>query len=217
MAEEWQHIDDPEQLAAADHLFAQPCNFVTSAAKPDQVPYSDLPEVAFVGRSNVGKSSLINALTGQNKLAKASNTPGRTRLLNFFNLDEKLMLVDLPGYGYAKAPKTEVAQWQELTRDYLRGRPQLHRIMVLIDGRHGLKPVDHEMMELLDNTANSYQLVLTKADKCKRADLLKVWQETTAGLAGHSASHPQVVLTSSEKKNGISELRAFMRAIANGV
>lgn len=216
MSAEWQHIDDPEQLAAADHLFAQRCDFVTSAAQPDQVPFSELPEVAFVGRSNVGKSSLINALTNQNKLAKASNTPGRTRLLNFFNLDEQLMLVDLPGYGYAKAPKEEVAKWQLLTRDYLRGRPQLQRILMLIDGRHGLKPVDREMMDLLDNTANSYQLVLTKADKCKKQDLLGVWKQATEEVVKHSAAHPQVILTSSEKKDGISEMRAFLRAVAQG-
>lgn len=213
MSKVWTHIDDPEALGAADRLFAGSCEFVKSAAKPDQVPYSDMPEVAFVGRSNVGKSSLINALTNQNKLAKASNTPGRTRLLNFFDLGEQLMLVDLPGYGYAKAPKTDIAQWQELTRDYLRGRPQLQRILILIDGRHGLKPVDLEMMELLDNTANSYQLVLTKADKCKQAELQRVWEETTAEAAKHPASHPQVVVTSSEKKDGISELRAFLHGL----
>ena len=214
---EWQHIGDPEQLAAADHLFAQACNFVTSAAKPDQVPFSEMPEVAFVGRSNVGKSSLINALTNQNKLAKASNTPGRTRLLNFFNLDEQLMLVDLPGYGYAKAPKTEVEQWQALTRDYLRGRPQLQRILILVDGRHGVKPVDREMMDLLDKTANSYQLVLTKADKCKKQELQLIWLEATQEVAKHAAAHPQVVVTSSEKKDGISELRAFLRGVAQGM
>lgn len=216
MSADWQHIDDVEALAAADKLFAGECNFVTSVAKADQVPYTDLPEVAFVGRSNVGKSSLINALSNQNKLAKASNTPGRTRLLNFFNLADTLMMVDLPGYGYAKAPKTDIAQWQELTLDYLRGRPQLQRIMILIDGRHGIKPGDREMMDLLDKTANSYQLVLTKLDKCKRADMLRVWQETTQETPTHAACHPQVLVTSSEKKDGISELRAFLHALAQG-
>ncbi|MEM9964817.1 MAG: ribosome biogenesis GTP-binding protein YihA/YsxC [Asticcacaulis sp.] len=197
-----------DQLEAGRVLFARPARFVMGAAKIEQLPPDDLSEVAFAGRSNVGKSSLINALTGHNHLARASNEPGRTREVNFFVVDDKFRLVDLPGYGWAKASKTEVKRFQNLGRDYLRGRPALKRAYLLIDARHGLKDVDNEPMDALDTAAVSYQIVLTKADKIKPHELEAVIAKTQAAIKKRPAAHPVVLATSSEKGLGIPELRA---------
>jgi len=196
-----------DQIEAGRVLFARPARFVMGAAKIEQLPPDDLPEVTFAGRSNVGKSSLINALTGHNHLARASNEPGRTREVNFFVVDDKFRLVDLPGYGWAKASKTEVKRFQNLGRDYLRGRPALKRAYLLIDARHGLKDVDNEPMDALDTAAVSYQIVLTKADKIKPHELQAVIEKTQAAIKKRPAAHPVVLATSSEKGFGIPELR----------
>lgn len=208
--------DNAEQahLEAGRLLFAQEANFILAAVKADQVPESALPEVAFAGRSNVGKSSLVNALTGRRTLARTSGTPGRTQQLIFFELGRRLMLVDLPGYGYARAPKQDVERWTRLTRGYLKGRPQLRRVLLLIDSRHGLKTVDREIMRELDGAAVSYQLVLTKSDKVKRPALDQLLEETDKELAKHVAAHPQIVVTSSEKGEGIEQLRADLASLA---
>src|SRR4051812_35953589 len=174
----------------------------------DGLPPPDLPEVAFAGRSNVGKSSLINALVGQKYLARASNEPGRTREVNFFVLDERIRLVDLPGYGFARASKDSTKKFQNLGRSYLRGRPNLKRVYLLIDSRHGLKPPDKEAMDALDQAAVSYQIVLTKADKIKAAEVDKVLAETLKGVSKRPAAFPRVLATSSEKGRGLPELRA---------
>lgn len=188
-------------------LFARPVSFVMGAVSVDQLPSAELPEVAFAGRSNVGKSSLINALVGQNHLARASNEPGRTRELNFFLLNAALHMVDLPGYGWARASKVAVKKFQNLGRDYLRGRPNLKRAYLLIDARHGLKDVDNEPMDALDKAAVSYQIVLTKADKIKPAERAKVIEATQAAIKKRPAAHPIVLATSSETGLGIPELR----------
>lgn len=188
-------------------LFARPVSFVMGAVSVDQLPSAELPEVAFAGRSNVGKSSLINALVGQNHLARASNEPGRTRELNFFLLNAALHMVDLPGYGWARASKVAVKKFQNLGRDYLRGRPNLKRAYLLIDARHGLKDVDNEPMDALDKAAVSYQIVLTKADKIKPAERAKVIEATQAAIKKRPAAHPVVLATSSETGFGIPELR----------
>ncbi len=199
---------DDEFIEAARILFARRAEFVMGAAKIEQLPAPDLPEVAFAGRSNVGKSSLINALVNQKKLARASNEPGRTREVNFFDLDGQLRLVDLPGYGWAKASKTEVKKFQNLGRDYLRGRVNLMRVYLLIDSRHGLKAVDKDALDALDEAAVSYQVVLTKADKIKPAEVEKVVAETLKAISKRPAAFPRVLATSSEKGTGIPELRA---------
>jgi len=173
-------------------------------------------EVAFAGRSNVGKSSLINALTGRNTLARTSITPGRTQQLNFFRLGDTLTLVDLPGYGYAKAPRHQAEAWTRLTRAFLRGRTTLARVCLLIDGRHGTKPVDEDTMALFDSSAVAYQVVLTKCDKVPAAELAKRIADTTALLARHVAAHPQILATSSLTGTGIPELRAHLAALATG-
>ena len=197
-----------EAIDAGRRLFGGPSRFLLGVAKLDQLPQSKGVEIAFAGRSNVGKSSLINALTGVNGLARASNTPGRTRELNFFDVNEKLTLVDMPGYGYAKAPKHEVKAWQSVLRGYLRGRPGLTRAFVLIDSRHGILKADEEMFDLLDEAAVAYQIVLTKADKIKPAELEKVRHEVAAAVKKHPAAFPGIHATSSEKGAGIAELRA---------
>lgn len=198
----------PEQLDAAKVLFRQDCTFVLGVAKLEQLPLSDLPEVAFAGRSNVGKSSIINAVTGRKGLAKTSNTPGRTQQLNYFNLDGKLHIVDLPGYGYAQAPEAEVKKWQAVIMAYLQGRVNLKRVMVLIDSRHGIKSVDREIMDMLDKAAVTYQLVLTKTDKISAKELEKVLTDTQAEVSKHAAAYVRVLATSSEKNRGLEELRA---------
>jgi GTP-binding protein len=177
-------------------------------AKLEQLPPERGVEIALAGRSNVGKSSLINALTGVNGLARASNTPGRTRELNFFDVNGQLTLVDMPGYGYAKAPKHEVKAWQAVLRGYLRGRPGLTRAFVLIDSRHGILKADEEMFDLLDEAAVTYQVVLTKADKIKPAELDKMRETVAAKVKKHPAAFPEIHATSSEKGLGIPELRA---------
>jgi GTP-binding protein len=207
---------DPEALETARILFARPATFMMGCAKIEQLPEPDLPEVAFAGRSNVGKSSLINALVGQNKLARASNEPGRTREVNLFILDEKMRLVDLPGYGFAKASKSTVNQFQNLGRAYLRGRVNLKRVYLLIDARHGLKREDNEALDALDLAAVSYQVVLTKADKLRPAsDIEKVVAATLKGISKRPAAFPRIAVTSSEKGTGLPELRAEI-ALAAG-
>jgi GTP-binding protein len=206
--------DDPERIEAGRLLFAGPIEFERGVVSMDALPDSDLPEVAFAGRSNVGKSSLINALTGRLKLARASTEPGRTRELNFFRMGDRLRLVDLPGYGFAKAPKAEIARWTALTRDYLRGRPSLKRVILLIDARHGVKPHDRDVMDALDAAAVNYQLVLTKSDKIKPSELADTLAATQAAIAKRPAAHPLVIATSSETGLGIEQLRAEIVSIA---
>ncbi len=198
----------PEEIEAARVLFQRQASFVMGAAKIEQLPDPDLPEIAFAGRSNVGKSSLINGLVGMQKLARASNEPGRTREVNFFDLDGRMRLVDLPGYGWAKASKTTVKKFQDLGRDYLRGRVTLKRVYLLIDARHGLKAVDGEALDALDLAAVSYQIVLTKADKIKPHEAEAVRQATLKAISTRPAAYPFVAVTSSEKGTGLPELRA---------
>ena len=204
----------PEQeLEKGRLLFNQPCQFIIGCARLDQVPETDLSEVAFAGRSNVGKSSLINALVGQKALARTSNTPGRTQQINFFNLGEQLMMADLPGYGYARAPRAEVKKWTGLTNAYLKGRVQLRRVCLLIDARVGLKASDIGVMKALDKAAQVYQVVLTKCDKIKPGPLQKLQDEIAVELAKHGAAHPNIVPTSSRKNSGIAELRAILYSL----
>lgn len=198
----------PDELEAARVLFSRQATFVLGCAKIEQLPEPDLPEVAFAGRSNVGKSSLINGLVGMNKLARASNEPGRTREVNFFDLDGRMRLVDLPGYGWAKASRTTVKKFQDLGRDYLRGRVTLKRVYLLIDARHGLKKVDDEALDALDAAAVSYQIVLTKADKLKKGEGQIMVEKTLKAIAKRPAAYPMVALTSAEKGEGLPELRA---------
>lgn len=196
------------ELNDAENQFKRPCNFVISVAQLEQLPEATMDEVAFAGRSNVGKSSLVNALFNQKKLAKTSCTPGRTQQLNFFNFDEKIYLVDLPGYGYAQAPEKLVKQWQLMLKTYLRGRPNLRRVFVMIDSRHGLKKDDLEIMKMLDSSAVSYQLILTKIDKISEKDLQKVIEKTLAELKSHAAALNDIIATSSEKKIGLDIFKA---------
>ena len=197
-----------DQLLAGRRLFSAPSTFMLGVAALEQLPPVRGVEIAFAGRSNVGKSSLINALTGVRELARASNTPGRTRELNFFNIADALTLIDMPGYGYAKAPKKEVKKWQSMLRGYLRGRPGLTRAFVLIDSRHGVLAADEEMFDLLDESAVTYQLVLTKIDKLKPAEVEKVYAETEAVAKKRAAAFPLIHATSAEKFTGLEELRA---------
>lgn len=201
-----------DELEAARVAFARPVQFVMGAARIDQLPAPDLPEVAFAGRSNVGKSSLINALAGQHQLARASSEPGRTREVNFFLVDGRLRLVDLPGYGWAKASRGVARKFQNLGRDYLRGRPNLKRVYLLIDARHGLKAVDTEALDALDLAAVSYQIVLTKADKLKPAEADRMAEATLQAVSRRPAAFPRVAVTSAEKGAGIPELRAEVLA-----
>ena len=195
-------------------LFARDVTFMLSAVSLDTLPSARLPEICFAGRSNVGKSSLINALTNRKGLARASNTPGRTRELNYFNIDERLFVVDLPGYGYAKASKSDIAKWTKLTREFLFGRASLRRVFLLIDSRHGTKESDIELMNMLDETAVTYQIVLTKIDKIKKNEIDKVQAKTTALIAKRPAAYPKIIHTSSEKKSGLDELRSTIASIA---
>jgi GTP-binding protein len=199
---------DEEAVEAARVLFAHPVSFMMGCAAVEQLPPPNLPEIAFAGRSNVGKSSLINALVGRHGLARASNEPGRTREVNFFVLDDKVRLVDLPGYGFARASKKTVDKFQNLGRAYLRGRPNLKRVYLLIDARHGLKAPDAEALDALDLAAVSYHLVLTKADKIKPAELEKTLAATLKAIARRPAAFPRVAATSAEKGAGLPELRA---------
>jgi len=201
-------------LEEGRRLFAQNCAFVSSLARVRDLPPGALPEVAFAGRSNVGKSSLINALTNRKTLARTSNTPGRTQQVNFFNLGNRMHLVDLPGYGYAKASKHKIQSWNALTRAYLRGRSNLRRVCLLIDSRRGLKPNDEEIMAVLDEAAVSYQIVLTKIDKLHEDRLKACLTETGKKAVRHPACHPDIVATSAEKACGIPELRAALAMIA---
>jgi GTP-binding protein len=199
----------PEELDAGEALFRRPCHFIKSVPALEFLPDPDRPEVAFAGRSNVGKSSLINAIANQHGLARTSNTPGRTQELNYFAVSEAaLFLVDMPGYGFAEAPKTKVEQWTALVKDYLRGRPTLARVFLLIDARHGLKAADREVMALMDEAAVSYQAVLTKIDKLKPTDLARIEQTTADELAKHAAAYPVLLATSSQTGAGVAELRA---------
>jgi len=203
-----------EALEAGRHMFARNCAFTGAAAHVDQLPQAKGIEVAFAGRSNVGKSSLINALTGRNALARTSNTPGRTRQINFFALDNShLRLVDLPGYGYARAAKTEIAAWTGLVDAYLRGRPNLRRTMLLIDSRHGVKPSDTKVMVRLDHAAGPYQLVLTKADKMHGAALTRRRGALEEILQKHPAAYPAIITTSARDGAGIADLRAALAAL----
>ncbi|MEM7425812.1 MAG: ribosome biogenesis GTP-binding protein YihA/YsxC [Pseudomonadota bacterium] len=202
------------QIEAGRLLFAQGSDFVLGAARLDQLPEPLPCEVAFAGRSNVGKSSLLNALTGRKALARTSNTPGRTRELNYFQVGSVLHIVDMPGYGYARAEKALVAKWQDLIRKYLGGRPNLRRVFVLIDSRHGLKANDLEIMDLLDEAAVIYQVVLTKVDKLKKGELDKVVSQVREGLRKRPAAHPELHLTSSAKGTGIAELRADIAVLS---
>lgn len=197
----------PEQLEAGRLAFARPWRFVLGVAKLFQLPENDGIEIAFAGRSNVGKSSLINALTGQNGLARTSNTPGRTQELNFFTNDD-ITIVDMPGYGYAKAPKGQVEAWTRLVYSYLRGRPNLRRAYVLVDSRHGIKETDLKALDLMDKSAVSYQIVMTKVDKPRPPELQEALEKTRAAIAKRPAAHPEILLTSSEKGTGLPELRA---------
>ncbi|MEQ9639483.1 MAG: ribosome biogenesis GTP-binding protein YihA/YsxC [Alphaproteobacteria bacterium] len=191
-------------------LFAQACDFVTAAMEASQLPAATLPEIAFAGRSNVGKSSLVNALTGRKTLARTSNTPGRTQQINFFDLGGRLLLVDLPGYGYARAAKRDIERWNRLIHDYLRGRQALRRVLVLVDARHGLKPADEAVMTELDEAAVSFQVVLTKADKPAAPELEKVAAKVAQAAARHPAAHPELAITSAREGSGLSELRAAL-------
>ncbi|MEQ8500645.1 MAG: ribosome biogenesis GTP-binding protein YihA/YsxC [Sneathiellaceae bacterium] len=203
---------DAAGLERGRKLFAGGCDFIAGIVPGADFPPPDLAEIAFAGRSNVGKSSLMNALTGRRALARVSNTPGRTQQLNFFRLGEAgrpgLSLVDLPGYGYAKAPKRDIARWTALTQDYLKGRVGLRRVCLLVDARHGLKDGDIAIMELLDEAAVIYQVVLTKADKLKSGELANVQAAVAKALARRVAAHPRLVVTSAETGTGIAELRA---------
>ncbi|MBV9828641.1 MAG: YihA family ribosome biogenesis GTP-binding protein [Alphaproteobacteria bacterium] len=205
---------EPEALETGRLLFARECRFVAGAAEIGALPPETLPEIAFLGRSNVGKSSLVNALTGRRTLARTSNTPGRTRQLNFFALDERLMLVDLPGYGYAEASKTAIAAWTRLIEHYLRQRGTLRQICVLLDARHGLKPPDRPVMQLCDRAGLSFQIVLTKTDKLTAEERVAIGERVGAAIKTHTTAHPELHLTSAEKRLGIEALRATLSSFA---
>ena len=203
--------DEKSRQAQASRLFCQPCEFIKGVVAIDGLPDDDRVEVAFAGRSNVGKSSLINALLGRKALARTSNTPGRTREINYFTLGEnegeRLYVVDMPGYGYARASKSLVEGWNQLIHQYLRGRATLSRVFLLIDSRHGIKPNDFEIMEMLDIAAVSYQIVLTKLDKLKKAEQDAIVPRIQNQLAKHPAAYPEVIGTSSVKKTGLDDLK----------
>lgn len=209
-------LEPDDLIELARRRFAGPVAFQLSAPELKYLPPADVPEIAFAGRSNVGKSSLLNAITGRHGLARASVTPGRTQELNVFNVGDPTLfrLIDMPGYGFADAPKDVVRQWKHLVYDYLRGRAVLKRVLVLIDSRHGIKPVDREIMSLLDKAAVSFQVVLTKADKIKPSALETLTEATLGASRIHPAAYPQVIASSAEKGLGIPELRAAVLAAA---
>jgi GTP-binding protein len=204
----------PQEIEAARKLFAGPCDFIAGAASFESLPAIALPEVAFAGRSNVGKSSLVNALTGRSTLARTSSKPGHTRQINFFDLAGKLGLVDLPGYGFAQVSRSMKEAWQDLASAYLRGRPTLKRVCLLIDARHGVKEADRETMKNLDSAAVSYQLVLTKADQLKPAEIGRAIAAAEAVARKHVGAHPEVLASSSQTGAGIPELRAEIAGAA---
>ena len=205
---------EEQELEVGRLLFARPCEFIAAANNLEALPDMQRPEVAFAGRSNVGKSSLVNALTGRRMLARTSQTPGRTRQLIFFNLADRIGLVDLPGYGYASAPKTDIKAWTKLSRQFLAGRQSLQRVFLLIDSRRGIGSADQEVISLLNDTAVSFAVVLTKSDKLKKPELNKIVEDTEKKSAKNVAAYPQVWVTSSEKTDGIAELRAHIASLA---
>lgn len=202
-------MTDP-RIESARVLFAGPCDFVAGAETLDRLPPITLPEFGFVGRSNVGKSSLVNAVTGRKTLARVSHTPGRTQQLNFFNLSGKLLLVDMPGYGFAKVSKAQSAAWNKLIRTFLRGRASLRCVFILIDSRHGIKDLDRDVMKLLDEAAVSYRIVLTKCDQISESELSVMVERTEAEIKKRPAAFPGVVATSAEKGTGIPDLRTII-------
>lgn len=209
-------LSDPPDVQTSElgrKMFAGPVEFLKGVVAMSGLPDADRLEVCFAGRSNVGKSSLINAITGRKAIARASNTPGRTQEINFFTLGESHYLVDLPGYGYANAPLAKVEAWQRLLKQYLSGRPNLRRAFVLIDARHGIKDVDEEIMSLLDSSAVTFQCVLTKVDKLKAGERDKVLDQVRGKLAKHPAAFPELIVTSSEKGEGIATLRAVIATL----
>jgi GTP-binding protein len=205
---------DPDQAEAGRRLFAREARFVAGAVEPVALPPEGLAEVAFAGRSNVGKSSLVNALTGRRMLARTSNTPGRTRQINFFDLAGRLMLVDLPGYGYADASKAAIKAWTSLVRHYLRNRASLRRVCLLLDSRHGIKQVDRPLMAMLDEAGVSFQIVMTKVDKATAGELARVAEEVAGELAAHAAALPEITLSSAVERRGIAELHETLGAFA---
>ena len=205
---------DDQEIEAGRLLFAGQCDFIAAAQNLPALPPISLPEIAFAGRSNVGKSSLVNALTGRTTLARTSQTPGRTRQLIFFSLANRLQLVDLPGYGYAKAAKTDIKAWTKLTRKFLVGRQSLQRMLLLIDSRRGIGPADKEMMKLMDESAVSWAVVLTKTDKLKPTQAQQIYDKTQQEISRHVAAFPHVWTTSSQTGAGIAELRAHLASLS---
>ena len=207
-------IQEEHELEVGRLLFARPCEFIAAANNLEALPDMKRPEVAFAGRSNVGKSSLVNALTGRRMLARTSQTPGRTRQLIFFNLADRIDLVDLPGYGYASAPKTDIKAWTKLSRQFLAGRQSLKRVFLLVDSRRGIGSADEKVISLLNDTAVSFAVVLTKSDKLKKLELSKIVEDTVQKTAKNVAAFPKIWVTSSEKQDGIADLRAHIASLA---